>query len=278
MSFFSCEIATLSLNFHLTILFSLAGISTSFQLGVYLLYLRCCGRPVIFSTLFSLFTSAWCSLILPSIVLSVSPKYFLQEKHVTLYTRTGSYYKNRLPYDKIETRHKLNKFNCKIQFTYKSATNNTLPFLDWLIERDNEGRLQTKIYRKKIHTGQYMHYISNQPDHVKVGTITTLVSRAKFVCSTKESLNDELDYIKKKTMRLNGYPEKLITKTIKKTLSSNSKSKNSQNLKTTKRFLPCEKGILEQLKRIANKYGLEVIFTRFLSLKSKLRTSNLFLL
>ena len=43
-----------------------------------------------------------------------------------------------------------------------------------------------------------MHYISNQPDHVKVGTITTLVSRAKFVCSTKESLNDELDYIKKK--------------------------------------------------------------------------------
>ena len=118
---------------------------------------------------------------------------------------------------------------------------------------------------------QYMHYTSNQPDHVKVGNITTLVRRAKFVCITKESLNDELDYIKK-TTRLNGYPEKLITKTIKQTLSSNSKSKNSQNLETPKLFLPCEKGILEQLKRIANKYGLEVIFTRFLSLKSKLRT------
>ena len=53
-------------------------------------------------------------------------------------------------------------------------------------------------------------------------------------------------------MRLNGYPEKLITKTIKQTLLCNSKSK-----------------IAEQLKRATNRYGLEVIFTRYLSLKSK---------
>ena len=29
-------------------------------------------------------------------------------------------------YDKIETLDELNKFNCKVQFTYESATNNTL--------------------------------------------------------------------------------------------------------------------------------------------------------
>ena len=48
-------------------------------------------------------------------------------------------------YDKIEILHEL-MFNCKVQFTYGSATNNTLPFLD-LIKRDNEGRLQTKVYQ-----------------------------------------------------------------------------------------------------------------------------------
>ena len=74
-------------------------------------------------------------------------------------------------------------------------------------------------------------------------------------------------------MRLNGYPEKLITKVIKQTLSSNSKTKNSQNLETPKLFLQFKKGISEQFKRVANKYGLEVIFTRSLSLKSKLRTN-----
>ena len=41
-------------------------------------------------------------------------------------------------------------------------------------------------------------------------------------------------------MRLNGYPEKVITKIIKRTLSSNIKSNNSQNLETLKNFLPYE--------------------------------------
>ena len=74
-------------------------------------------------------------------------------------------------------------------------------------------------------------------------------------------------------MRLNGHPEKLITKTIKQTLSFNSRSKNNQNLEAPKLFIPYEKGISEQLKRVANKYGLEVIFRRSLSLKLKLQTN-----
>ena len=117
-----------------------------------------------------------------------------------------------------------------------------------------------------------MHYTSNQPEHVKVGTIKTLVRKAKIVWSTEDSLTDEQNYIKK-TMRLNGYPEKLIAKTIKRTMRSNSKSKNSQNLERPHLCIPYEKGIAEQLKRVANRYGLEVIFTRSLSLKSKLLTN-----
>ena len=52
-------------------------------------------------------------------------------------------------------------------------------------------------------------------------------------------------------MRLNGYPEKLITKTIKQTLSFNSRSKNNQNLEAPKLFILYETGISEQLKRVA---------------------------
>ena len=60
---------------------------------------------------------------------------------------------------------------------------------------------------------------------------------------------------------------------MKQALSSNSKSKNSQNLEVPNLFLLYEKGISKQLNRLANKYGLEVIFTRSLSVKSKLRTN-----
>ena len=65
-------------------------------------------------------------------------------------------------------------FNSKVQLTYESVTNNTLPFLECLIESNNEGRLQTKIYPKKTLTGQYILYTSNQAEHVKVGTINVI--------------------------------------------------------------------------------------------------------
>ena len=48
-----------------------------------------------------------------------------------------------------------------------------------------------------------MHYTANHPKHAKVSTIKTLVRRAKIVCSSEESLTDELSYIRK-TMQLNG--------------------------------------------------------------------------
>ena len=39
-------------------------------------------------------------------------------------------------------------------------------------------------------------------------------------------------------MQLNGYPEKLITKTMKQAFPSNVKSKNSPNMKTPQLFIP----------------------------------------
>ena len=44
-------------------------------------------------------------------------------------------------------------------------------------------------------------------------------------------------------------------------------------METPKLFIPYEKGISEQLKRVANKCDLEVIFKTSLTLKSKLLTN-----
>ena len=65
-------------------------------------------------------------------------------------------------------------------------------------------------YQKKIHIGQNMHYASNQPEHVKVGTIKIPAIWQKIVCNTEESLTDD-------------YPVKLITKLIRWTLLSNNR-------------------------------------------------------
>ena len=60
-------------------------------------------------------------------------------------------------YDKIKTLDVLNKFNCKVQFTYESATYNTLPFLDCFMEIDNEGRLQAKSEAQKLFVALKSH-------------------------------------------------------------------------------------------------------------------------
>ena len=74
-------------------------------------------------------------------------------------------------------------------------------------------------------------------------------------------------------MRLNSYPEKKKKKQSNEHYYLIVNQKNSKNLETPKLFIPYEKGIAEKLKRVANSYGLEVIFTRSLSLNSKLPTN-----
>ena len=55
-------------------------------------------------------------------------------------------------------------------------------------------------------------------------------------------------------------------------LHGNNAAESGNYNSVTATFILYEKGIPGQLKRVANRYGLEVIFTRSLSLKSKLPT------
>ena len=43
-------------------------------------------------------------------------------------------------------------------------------FLDCMCYRDQENKVQTKVYKKPTHTGQYGNYNSNQPYWVKIST------------------------------------------------------------------------------------------------------------
>ena len=63
-----------------------------------------------------------------------------------------------------------------------------------MISLNEKMQIITRLYRKPTRTGQFTHFSSNQPLHVKVSTIS-LVRRAKFICSDQTSLNKELSYI-----------------------------------------------------------------------------------
>ena len=51
----------------------------------------------------------------------------------------------------------LNKFHSTIQFTYETEESNSLSFLDVLVTKNDDGTLQTGVYRKDTNTDVYMN-------------------------------------------------------------------------------------------------------------------------
>ena len=71
----------------------------------------------------------------------------------------------------------------------------SLPFLDTLVTIQPDNTLSTSVYRKPIHTDQYLHWDSNHHITAKHSVYNTLAHRAKTVSSTQDSLDRELLHI-----------------------------------------------------------------------------------
>ena len=78
----------------------------------------------------------------------------------------------------------LNSVDKNIQFTAEEpGPEGALPFLDILIKPDQEGRLNTTLYRKPTHTDQYLHWDSLYSVSSKYSVVGSLHHRARTICS-----------------------------------------------------------------------------------------------
>ena len=123
---------------------------------------------------------------------------------------------------------KLNSFHPKILFTYELEKQNKIGFLDVLITRMDDNKLETTEYRKSTNTDIYINWFSHSPNNWKVGTFTNLVRRAVTICSTEQLLMKDLDHLKHVFVKLNQYPSKLIDNIIKKELTNKDKGKANE--------------------------------------------------
>ena len=88
---------------------------------------------------------------------------------------------------------RLNEVDSKIQFTIEREADMSLPFLDLLIMRTEDG-LKFKVYRKKTNKEDYIHFYSAHSNRVKSGVVIGFYLRAYRICS-EEYLNAELSHI-----------------------------------------------------------------------------------
>ena len=85
----------------------------------------------------------------------------------------------------------LNSLHPALQFTFEKEENDSLQFLEVLVEKPNTGFL-TSAYRKPTFTGQYIGWNSFCPKQREVNLVKTLVHRAFMICS-KSKLHAELE-------------------------------------------------------------------------------------
>ena len=108
----------------------------------------------------------------------------------------------------------LNGFHEKIKFTYENEEEEKIAFLDVSLSRDDDGNLETKVYRKATNTDIYMNWHSHAPSTWKISTLRCLVKRAFMISSTDEYLQEELTHLKKVFTGYNEYPMKVVEEVI----------------------------------------------------------------
>ena len=176
----------------------------------------------------------------------------------------------------------LNSCHRNINFTYEKETDNSLPFLDIKILRENN-TFATSIFRKETFTGLYTNYKSLIPSAYKKGLIFTLLFRIVNICSSWSLIHTEFSKLKE-ILRFNGYPTALICRCIKTFLDryhggqNNCETEKDPNENIITLFLPylgesslkLKRAITKHIKNNIPNQPVRVIFS------SKRRLSNFF--
>ena len=107
----------------------------------------------------------------------------------------------------------LNSKHKNITFNFEKESNNSLPFLDILISRSENG-FKTSVYHKPTFSGVYSNFNTFIYDQYKIGLTFTLLFRTFSIVSDFSRFHTEVSHLKD-TLRKNAFPIKLVDNCIK---------------------------------------------------------------
>ena len=162
----------------------------------------------------------------------------------------------------------INFIGDNINFTCEKPRDDdgSIPFLDMLITPDKDCRLNTTVYRKPIHTDQYLRWDSHHAITSKYSVIGTLYHRAKTIFYSPNQLQKEEQHLfktlrrcKYPTWALNRVKMKSQTPSLRKNTRNNNNS-DPNNRRNTIPYIvvPYHQGLSESFKRTGKKYGIQV--------------------
>ena len=105
-----------------------------------------------------------------------------------------------------------------IKFTVELENDDSLPFLDVLVTRNDDRSISTSLYRKSTFSGLLMKFDSFVPQHFKHNLLFGLLNRAWKICSSYDLFYKEMKVIKQLLMS-NGFTPNYVNKSVKLFLS-----------------------------------------------------------
>ena len=151
-----------------------------------------------------------------------------------------------------------------------------LPFLDLFIKREKDSFI-TKVSGKKTHTQKYIYWRLNHSHVVKLGVLKGLIHRAHLLCDLKEDLLDELNLLRDVFIS-NGYPYKLVNKTINESWSTELKKSTMEEFEEKEEnyeyfevmHAPYVQGFPKKLQKGLKRFGVGFVMKKGVTLTSLL--------
>ena len=121
---------------------------------------------------------------------------------------------------------KINSFHQNIRCTHEVEEQQKIPFLDVLLKKRANGRLDTTVYRKPTNNNIYIHWNAYGPRQWKIGTLSGIIQRAYIICSTEEDRTAELKFIHDVFTEINGYPKYVVNSILRKFADKQKETEN----------------------------------------------------
>ena len=127
----------------------------------------------------------------------------------------------------------INSVDPAIKFTVEdNKGDGAIPFLDTTVKPVANGELSITVYRKPIHTDQYLQWDSHHHLSAKYSIINTLTHGAKTVCNKPELFQKEVDHLRKALVHCK-YPKWAMDRVETSLLKLTSEGSNSVSTQDT---------------------------------------------
>ena len=127
-----------------------------------------------------------------------------------------------------------NKFetNSILKFTVEVNQNNKIPFLDVLVDNNDDRYITTPYKKPTSESSCLLNYRSECPEKYKIAVVKNFINRAKKISSSHQIFYKELSKIKQSLVN-NGFPNYVVDRQIKLALSALPPNHNTNAISCT---------------------------------------------